>query len=88
MRGVFTGLIGAMAALAAAQDGGQSGEGGGMISILAGVLVVAIFVLGYLALRKPKAALPPSEISRGRNGASQVLIPGPRLVRIQGGVKV
>lgn len=88
MRVICSFLMVAAATCAFAQEGNANGGGSSAMPIVVGVLVAAIIVLGFIVLRKPKASLPPPELARGEDEITQVRIQGPRLVRIQGGVKV
>ncbi|CAN5592928.1 hypothetical protein BH11ARM2_BH11ARM2_04710 [soil metagenome] len=88
MRFICTTLAIAVAARAMAQDGNAGAGGSSAMPIIVAVLVIAIIVLAFIVLRKPKASLPPPELARGEDEVTQVRIQGPRLVRIQGGVKV
>ncbi|MCW5940901.1 MAG: FHA domain-containing protein [Fimbriimonadaceae bacterium] len=96
LRSTPTALILLAPVLARAQDANEGGGSSLLVPILGGLLVVAIAVIAYLAMRS-KGASPSSSVpaprptsapASGEEEGTQVRVVGHRLVRLHGGVKV
>lgn len=94
-RSTPTAVIALLPTLARAQDAGGGGSNV-LVPILGGLLVVAVAVIAYLALRSrggsasapASLARPPAASAGNEEEGTQVRVVGHRLVRLHGGVKV
>lgn len=96
LRSIPTALFALLPVIARAQDGGDGGGSSLLVPILGGLLVIAIAVIVFLALRSKGGAAPTASAPVGRpqvgaateEEGTQVRVVGHRLVRWHGGVKV